>query len=80
MKRQFRIKKVEYKDISVEYAKISSNYYIQEKKKFLFWEYWADYKVRECYGCDCQFVRVVFNKLKTAKKYLKEIREIIKQK
>ena len=68
---KFLIKKSEYFD---EYGKLAHEfYYIQERKKFLWWEYLKTIKHSECYGSGCSKSKTTFRSLEEAKDFIKEV-------
>lgn len=68
---KFLIKKSEYFD---EYGKLAHEfYYIQERKKFLWWEYLKTIKHEECYGGGCSKSKTTFRTLEEAKDFIKEV-------
>lgn len=68
---KFLIKKSEYFD---EYGKLAHEfYYIQERKKFLWWEYLKTIKHEECYGGGCSKSKTTFKTLEEAEDFIKEV-------
>lgn len=68
---KFLIKKSEYFD---GYGKLGYEfYYIQERKKFLWWEYLKTIEHEECYGVGCFKSKTIFNTLEEASKFVEEV-------
>ncbi len=53
--------------------KVRKTYDVQIKRKFLFWEYWMDYKIWDAMY-DCK-MPIYYDNIKDAKKVLKYLRK-----
>lgn len=81
MTNEFRIMRGEWKNITTEYARLEEFFYLQRKKIGFFGKVkWIDFRVLTMYGMDPSWDRPEFKTLEKAKKYIKDLKEVLKWK